>query len=210
MENFHFYSPTYFAFGKGKESQVGALVKRFGGSKVLLHYGGGSVKRNGVFDNVTKSLREAQIPYIELGGVLDTIADAEYINKRLLALCLGVWDTIKNSGEFDADCFELEFIGFLGAKRESRRMKGDYVLTANDIMQGKVFDLRVARRLALGARWRVVEIAGVGTCDILCEWRDVRICQRYATTHRGELHYGCGCRHRSALLYGFGRALLYG
>ena len=70
MENFNFYSPTYFAFGKGKESDVGALVKRFGGSKVLLHYGGGSVKRNGVFDKVTKSLDEAQIPYIELGGVM--------------------------------------------------------------------------------------------------------------------------------------------
>lgn len=69
MENFNFYSPTYFAFGKGKECEVGALVKRFGGSKVLLHYGGGSVKHNGVFDSVTKSLNEAQIPYIELGGV---------------------------------------------------------------------------------------------------------------------------------------------
>ena len=69
MENFNFYSPTYFAFGKGKESEVGALVKRFGGTKVLLHYGGGSVKRNGVFDSVTRSLDDAQIPYVELGGV---------------------------------------------------------------------------------------------------------------------------------------------
>ena len=82
--------------------------------------------------------------YIELGGVLDTIKDAENINKRLIALCLGVWDTIKNSGEFDADYFELEFLGFLGAKRESRRMKGDYVLTANDIMQARRFEDTVA------------------------------------------------------------------
>ena len=69
MNNFDFYSPTYFAFGKGKETEVGTLVKRFGGSKVLLHYGGGSVKQNGVFDSVVKSLKEAQIPYVELGGV---------------------------------------------------------------------------------------------------------------------------------------------
>ena len=69
MENFNFYAPTYFAFGKGKECEVGALVKRFGGSKVLLHYGGGSIKRNGVFDSVVKSLNEAEIPYVELGGV---------------------------------------------------------------------------------------------------------------------------------------------
>ena len=69
MENFNFYSPTYFAFGKGKEQEVGKLVKKFGGSKVLIHYGGGSVKRNGVFDSVVKSLEDAGIPYIELGGV---------------------------------------------------------------------------------------------------------------------------------------------
>lgn len=69
MQNFNFYSPTYFAFGKGKESKVGALIKQFGGTKVLLHYGGGSVKKNGVFDSVVKSLNDAQIPYVELGGV---------------------------------------------------------------------------------------------------------------------------------------------
>ncbi len=82
--------------------------------------------------------------YIELGGITDTIAQAENLNKRLIALCLGVWDTVKNSGEFDADYFELEFLGFLGAKRESRRMKGDYVLTANDIMEARVFPDTVA------------------------------------------------------------------
>lgn len=70
MNNFNFYSPTYFAFGKGKEQEVGKLVKRFGGSKVLIHYGGGSVKRNGVFDSVVKSLEESEIPYVELGGVM--------------------------------------------------------------------------------------------------------------------------------------------
>ena len=70
MENFRFYAPTYFAFGKGSEKSVGELVKRFGGSKVMLHYGGGSIKRNGVFDAVTASLKEYDIPYIELGGVL--------------------------------------------------------------------------------------------------------------------------------------------
>lgn len=82
--------------------------------------------------------------YIELGGITDTISQAENLNKRLLAVCLGVWDTIKNSGEFDADYFDLEFLGFLPAKRESRRMKGDYVLTANDIMEARKFPDTVA------------------------------------------------------------------
>ena len=66
MENFDFYAPTYFAFGKGKEKEVGALVKKFGGSKVLLHYGGGSIKKNGVYDAVVKSLNDANIPFVEL------------------------------------------------------------------------------------------------------------------------------------------------
>jgi len=82
--------------------------------------------------------------YIELGGITDTVAQAENLNKRLISLCLGIWDTIKNSGEYDADTFELEFLGFLGAKRESRRMIGDYILTANDIMEARVFEDAVA------------------------------------------------------------------
>ena len=77
--------------------------------------------------------------YIELGGNDDVIANAETLNERLIALCLGVWNTVKNSGEFDADFYELEFLGFLPAKRESRRLKGDYVLTANDILSGGDF-----------------------------------------------------------------------
>ena len=82
--------------------------------------------------------------YIEIGGNDDVIGNAENINQKLLALCLGIWDTIKNSGEFDADNYELDFLGFLAAKRESRRMKGDYVLTAKDIVEGKIFPDTVA------------------------------------------------------------------
>lgn len=69
MENFTFYAPTYFAFGKDTENEAGALVKRFGGHKVLLHYGGGSVIRSGLLDRVKASLEKEGIDYIELGGV---------------------------------------------------------------------------------------------------------------------------------------------
>ena len=69
MNNFTFYSPTYFVFGKDEENNTGKYVKRFGGTKVLIHYGGGSVVRTGLLDRVKKSLSAEGIEYVELGGV---------------------------------------------------------------------------------------------------------------------------------------------
>ena len=69
MNDFTFYSPTYFVFGKNKESEAGAYVKRFQGTRVLIHYGGGSVVRSGLLDRVKASLEKENITYIELGGV---------------------------------------------------------------------------------------------------------------------------------------------
>ena len=69
MDNFTFYSPTYFAFGKDTEAQAGQLVRRFGGSRVLIHYGGGSAVRSGLIDRVKASLEKEGIPSVMLGGV---------------------------------------------------------------------------------------------------------------------------------------------
>ena len=69
MNNFTFYSPTYFVFGKDEETNAGKYVKRFGGTKVLIHYGGGSVVRSGLLDRVKKSLADEGIEYVVLGGV---------------------------------------------------------------------------------------------------------------------------------------------
>ncbi|WP_026835591.1 iron-containing alcohol dehydrogenase [Eubacterium xylanophilum] len=69
MDNFQFYSPTYFEFGRGAEDKVGELLKRFGASKVLIHYGGGSVQKSGLLDKVRANLEKADIPFFELGGV---------------------------------------------------------------------------------------------------------------------------------------------
>ncbi len=69
MDNFTFYAPTYFAFGKDTESEAGRLVKRFGGSKALIHYGGGSVVRSGLLDRVKQALEREGVEYVELGGV---------------------------------------------------------------------------------------------------------------------------------------------
>jgi len=69
MENFNFYSPTEFVFGMNRENECGVLVKKYGGTKVLIHYGGGSAVRSGLIDRVKASLDAAGIPHVELGGV---------------------------------------------------------------------------------------------------------------------------------------------
>lgn len=70
MANFAYYTPTKVVFGKGTESQVGELVKEFGGSRVLIHYGGQSALRSGLVDKVKKAFDEVGIFYVELGGVV--------------------------------------------------------------------------------------------------------------------------------------------
>ena len=69
MENFTFYAPTYFEFGRGAESHVAERIRQFGGTKVLFHYGGGSIRTSGLYDRVKDCLDEAGIPFVELGGV---------------------------------------------------------------------------------------------------------------------------------------------
>lgn len=69
MENFVFYSPTEFVFGRDTQSQTGELVKRYGGRRVLVVYGGGSVVRSGLLDTVKASLDAEGITYCELSGI---------------------------------------------------------------------------------------------------------------------------------------------
>ena len=70
MMNFNYYTPTRVVFGRGTLDQTGELVKAQGAKKVLIHYGGGSVKRSGVLDRVKESLAAAGVGYAELGGVV--------------------------------------------------------------------------------------------------------------------------------------------
>ena len=70
MRNFEFYTPTKIIFGKDTESQVAEQIIAFNGTKVLVHYGGDSVKRSGLLDRVCNTLKEANLPYVLLGGVV--------------------------------------------------------------------------------------------------------------------------------------------
>ena len=69
MNDFDFYSPTYFVFGRGREAEAGTYVKKFGGSRVLVLYGGQSAKKSGLLDRVLASLTGAGLHTVELGGV---------------------------------------------------------------------------------------------------------------------------------------------
>lgn len=69
MNNFTFCTPTKVIFGKDIEKQIGETIKGYGASRVLIHYGGGSVKKTGLFDKVVNSLESTGLSYIELGGV---------------------------------------------------------------------------------------------------------------------------------------------
>lgn len=77
MNNFVFYSPTEFVFGKATEMQVGALARKHGARKVMIVYGGGSVVRSGLLDRVKQSLQEAGIEYCLMGGVQPNPVDTK-------------------------------------------------------------------------------------------------------------------------------------
>ena len=82
--------------------------------------------------------------WIELGGNVDSISDTEALRHELLSITFGVWDFYKNSGHYDAKNWELDWVGFLPGKRESRRYVGDYILKQQDVREGGHFDDLVA------------------------------------------------------------------
>lgn len=125
MENFSFYSPTEFVFGKGTENECGKYLKKFGGTRVLLHYGSGSVIKSGLLDRVKKSLSDSGIYYVELGGVKPNPRDTkvyegiEICKKENLdfILSVGGGSCIDSSKAIAAGvCYEGDFWDFYCGK----------------------------------------------------------------------------------------------
>ena len=109
MNNFTFYCPTKFVFGKGQEENVGKLCREQGATKVLIVYGGGSVVRSGLLDRVRKYIQDEGIATVDFGGAkpnprVEHVREGVEIVKRegidfLLAIGGGsVIDTAKGIG----------------------------------------------------------------------------------------------------------------
>ena len=84
---------------------------------------------------ISKTSWEYGYWWIEWGGETDTIRDNERIRFELLSIVTGVWDYIKNSGNYpEAETWAMDWVGMMPGKRESRRIEGDHILTQNDLM----------------------------------------------------------------------------
>ena len=89
-------------------------------------------------------LNQISFWWIEYGGKMDTIADADAIYRELTRVVMGIWNHIKNSGKHDAETLALEWIGKVPGRRESRRFMGDHIMRQSDVDEQVLFDDRVA------------------------------------------------------------------
>ena len=125
MRDFKYYAPTYVEFGRQAEMQTGDLVRRFGGTKVLLHYGGKSAEKSGLLARVENSLQEAGIAYVKLGGVVP--------NPRLSMVHRGI------------DLCKKENIDFLLAVGGGSVIDSCKAISAGRYYDGDVWDLYLRR-----------------------------------------------------------------
>lgn len=88
---------------------------------------------------VSEKMSGSDCWWFEYGGNLDTIGQFQDITIELKKLVMGVWNYIKNSGQFDAENYTLEWVGSIPGKRDSRRMETEYILTEEDVQTGTQF-----------------------------------------------------------------------
>ncbi len=140
MDNFVCDICTKVYFGRGEELKVGKLVKEYGGTKVMIHYGSQSAKKSGLLDKIKKCLDDEKISYIELGGVRPNPELA--LVRQGIKLCLengvdfilavgggSVMDSAKDiaNGDANPDVDVLDFT--LGKTSPARTLKKGAVLT---------------------------------------------------------------------------------
>lgn len=130
MQNFTFFNPTKLIFGKGQLEQLKTEVPKYG-RKVLLVYGGGSIKRNGLYDQVISLLKEIDVEVFELSGVEP--------NPRLSTVQKGV-DICRTEG--------IEFILAVGG---GSVIDGTKAIAAGAKYEGETWDLMTRKAVATEA-----------------------------------------------------------
>ena len=130
MKNFTFCVPTRFVFGRGVENDVGGLVREFGGSKVLILYGGGSAVRSGLIGRIQESLEKSGLEYVCLGGVQPNPRDTlvyrgiELVRQEKVDFVLSVGGgSVIDSGKAisHGSCYDGDFWDFFCGKAKPQR-----------------------------------------------------------------------------------------
>ena len=97
MYPFSFQNPTRIEFGLDKEKEMGKYMHEYGAKKALIIYGSERVKQSGLFEDVTKSLREHGIEYIECGGVKSNPTISKVREAVAMAIAFGA-DSVLSIG----------------------------------------------------------------------------------------------------------------
>ena len=145
MFDFKYFTPTKVVFGKNTELQVADLIKEFGGKKVLIHYGGGSVIRSGLMKRVTDTLDNAGIAYVMLGGAVP--------NPRLSLVYEGIELCKKENVDF------LLAVGG-GSAVDSAKAIGYGVANEGDVWDFYDYKRKVTGSLPLGV---IITLAATGS-----------------------------------------------
>lgn len=129
MVDFSYHAPTEVVFGKNSELHTADLVKKYGGTRLLLHYGGNSAERSGLLDVVRGQLRQAGIAFVELGGVVpNPLLSKVYEGIDLcrsegvdFILAVGGGSVIDSARPSVSDCLTMVTFGISSRARARRR-----------------------------------------------------------------------------------------
>lgn len=133
--------------------------------------------------------------WVEWGGHLDTISDAETVRRELLAIALGIWDHLKNGGDHGAENWALTWVGMLPGKRESRRLIGRYTLSELDVVEARDF----ADAIAYGG-WFIDLHPPLGV-----DQPEAQPCMQIPVPHLYSIPLACCCSERIENLMFAGR-----
>ena len=156
MLDFTYYAPTKVYFGKGKQKEIGKILKEYGYKKIMMQYGQNSIKKSGLYGEVMASLKENDIDVVEMGGVepnpkVSFVREAVKIANRF-AFIFGMPAKVGNSSIFAGTALEVMKTPYLG-KNGHIAIRTNYIDRAVNYMEsvfGVKFNEESAKRDAKG------------------------------------------------------------